>query len=77
VNLNQYSITLSGQWLSDMFFNFRHDNYERVVNDTTSTMNDLREAVKADAIDFITNIPADQYQNGLVDALVEDFFSRL
>lgn len=77
MSLDRYTITISGQWLSDMFFNFGHENYARVVDDANATADDVRRAVEADATDFLMNIPADQYVEGLHSALVEDFLRRL
>jgi len=63
--------------LSDLFFNFGHENYEMLhILNTNPSQDEIEDAIRKDATEFLQNYP-NTFAGISVDELVADFLRRL
>lgn len=76
--LNDYTFEISGPFLSDLFFNSEHPEYQALfANGHTPTLEQMFEAIQQDALTFAKRLPRGYNLLPLADALAEDFMERL
>lgn len=71
------SIIVSGDQLSDLFFNYDHPEYDKLFgNDGDPTQEQIEGAIRADAKEFASCYMRD-FDENVADALAADFLKRL
>lgn len=78
--LESFEINVGGTWLSDLWFNFGHDHWQKIHGDDYPSESERRDATDKDAVEFMEccGMKPEAPENAeFRTALVEDFLKRV